>query len=142
LASTGPAGATELIESLLDPTALFDNGRSAAVEFASALPAFELEAMMADPSLAAGMQVGASGSAGLAYELWLLTQPWGIDLSSISVPVHFAIGELDISVPLSNLEFQHRAVPGSTLTVLPGEGHVAASTRIPEILSQIVDRIE
>lgn len=78
-----------------------------------------------------------SGVEGLAYDIWLLTQPWGFDLASIEIEVDFYAGDRDLNVPLQHLLDQSALVPHSTLTVWPSAGHVEQMVRLPEVLARL-----
>ena len=45
-------------------------------------------------------------------------------LSSVAVPTLVVCGNNDVRAPLPVAEDLHRAIPGSTLVVIPGAGHV------------------
>lgn len=79
-----------------------------------------------------------NGSDGLAYDTWLITQPWGFDLASIAGPVDFYAGDHDHNVPLQHVVDQAAAVPRSSLTVWPESGHTACVLRLPEVLPRLV----
>ncbi len=60
---------------------------------------------------------------GPARDLALYTSPWGFLLGDISFPVHLWQGECDVIVPPSMARNQGEAIPNSTVTFVPGEGH-------------------
>ena len=64
------------------------------------------------------------GPDAFADEVILGARPWGFDLRDITVPVHFWQGDLDNSTPPGMARGMAAAVPGSRLTMLPGQGHV------------------
>jgi pimeloyl-ACP methyl ester carboxylesterase len=63
--------------------------------------------------------------------------PWGFNLRDIRVPVHFWQGEDDRSVPVAAARAQAAAIPGSRLTVYPGEAHLAFFTHRADILRDL-----
>lgn len=63
------------------------------------------------------------GSAGLAMDLRLMTQDWGIDFSSLKMPIRLWHGELDTIVPNSHSSKIAKKIPHAELTLMKGEGH-------------------
>ena len=47
-------------------------------------------------------------------------------LPHIAVPALLVAGDLDVRAPLTVTRALHAAIPGSTLVVLPGTGHVVS----------------
>jgi pimeloyl-ACP methyl ester carboxylesterase len=76
-----------------------------------------------------------SGPAATAWETLLLLRPWGFDLPSIQVPVHFWHGELDKTVPVSLVRAMERILPNCTATYYPDEGHFLIYRHWPDILA-------
>jgi pimeloyl-ACP methyl ester carboxylesterase len=77
------------------------------------------------------------GSQGAAYELLLLTRPWGFLLKDISVRVNLWHGEDDVSVPPSMGRYQARAIPNCRAVFRPREGHFSlVINHMEEILSE------
>jgi pimeloyl-ACP methyl ester carboxylesterase len=64
------------------------------------------------------------GGRGLADDGLALLRPWGFDPGSVRVPVRLWHGELDQTIPAASAEAVAGLVPGATLTVLPGQGHL------------------
>jgi pimeloyl-ACP methyl ester carboxylesterase len=99
---------------------------------------------VADPDLrarlhAALLETAARGPEGYAHDLFVLfVSPWGFALEELSVPTRIWHGERDPAVPLAVAEFFAGTIPQSTLTVLPGEGHLVLWTRAEEILTGLV----
>jgi pimeloyl-ACP methyl ester carboxylesterase len=59
-----------------------------------------------------------------AEEVILASRPWGFSLGDIAVPVRIWQGELDNGTPLGMAKGMAERIPSSTLTVLPGQGHM------------------
>lgn len=76
----------------------------------------------------------ANGMGGLVDELALLVSPWGFDPREIQVGVRFWHGEADNTVPVHQARYLASMIPGSSLVVCPGEGHMVMSRHLPEIL--------
>lgn len=71
------------------------------------------------------------GVAGYAQDVWLTGQPWPFDPSAIAVPTHVLHGELDTLVPMAHTRHTADLVPGATLEVIPGAGHLSAIHAFP-----------
>jgi pimeloyl-ACP methyl ester carboxylesterase len=71
----------------------------------------------------------AQGGHGPAYELTLISQPWGFPLQDIRTPVTFWHGGEDKTVPLSMGTENHTKTPASVLHSLPEEGHFSLPVR-------------
>jgi pimeloyl-ACP methyl ester carboxylesterase len=74
---------------------------------------------------------------GQASDWAVIARPWGFNLGDIRVPVHIWQGEEDREVPLAAARAQAAAIPGSRLTVYPGEAHFAFFTHRAEILREL-----
>jgi pimeloyl-ACP methyl ester carboxylesterase len=62
------------------------------------------------------------------------TQPWGFDISGISVPASIWYGPHDTLVPATHGEWLSRTIPGAEVVVLDG-GHLAIYEQMPKLLS-------
>jgi 3-oxoadipate enol-lactonase len=58
-------------------------------------------------------------------------------LASIKVPTAIAVGEEDYATPVAMAEALHRAIAGSTLTVLPGGRHITPAEKPQDIAACI-----
>ena len=77
------------------------------------------------------------GSEAFCWEVELTAKPWKFDLGTIGVPTTVWHGDQDTSTPLAMGQTFARAIPGSTLRVLPGEGHLVFLSRWKEILDDL-----
>ena len=68
-----------------------------------------------------------------AFDAVLLTRPWGFSLREIRVPIRFWHGDADNLVPLAHAQHMAALVPGATLRVRPGEGHIGNLAAAEEI---------
>lgn len=64
--------------------------------------------------------------------------PWGFEPGDITVRTRIWQGDEDTLVPRSWAERLSAAIPDSTLTMLPGEGHYLACGHFDEILAAAV----
>jgi pimeloyl-ACP methyl ester carboxylesterase len=65
------------------------------------------------------------GTAGVICDYRIFGDPWGFALEEIRVPVHIWEGSEDDTGPPDYRDFLNRHIPGSTVTVVPGEGHLS-----------------
>ena len=63
------------------------------------------------------------GSAGVLADLAVCSQPWGFDLTDITMPVEFWHGVRDPLVPIEHGEYVYQQINGSSLTRVQNEGH-------------------
>lgn len=104
LAEQGPAGvAAQMLPKLLSPAA--------------------------DPETVARVRdmIESNGSSGIDAAIGaLMNRPDATaQLARISCPTLVAVGEADAITPLADAQTIHQAIPRSTLTVIPGAGHLA-----------------
>ncbi len=74
------------------------------------------------------------GARGVVDDYVALAQPWGVDLNTTCAPVWIFHGDADSMVPIAHSEGLATRVPGATLVVWPGEGHLGPITHAGEIL--------
>jgi pimeloyl-ACP methyl ester carboxylesterase len=67
-----------------------------------------------------------------------LVQPWGFDLSTISVPVSVRYGLDDVLVPSSHGEYLARAIPNSHQALLSG-GHILSDEDLDSIYAWLTN---
>jgi pimeloyl-ACP methyl ester carboxylesterase len=75
---------------------------------------------------------------GYAHDLLILfVSPWGFAPEEISVPTSIWHGDRDPAVPLDIARFFARTIPESSLTVVPGAGHLVLWSHAEEVLSTL-----
>ena len=86
-------------------------------------------------SLAAAVSTGVAGwrDDDLAF-----VQPWGFDVTAISVPVAVWQGEEDRMVPLAHGQWVARNVPGARLHQQPGHGHISVWEHADDIVTELL----
>lgn len=101
----------------------------------------------ADWTALAGRWADLGNDAGAAGEEWPMglvdddvafVRPWGFELGDVTVPVLLVQGEEDRVVPSGHARWMHDHLAESTLSLLPGEGHVSALDAVPELLDWIL----
>ena len=108
--------------------------------FAS-LPASDQRALDDDQAtdmlLASMVESLRPGSDGSAWELRLLTRPWGFRLQDIGIPVALWHGDADVNCPLATGRYLSHTIPDASMTVLPGEGHFLILKHWGDIIRQL-----
>jgi pimeloyl-ACP methyl ester carboxylesterase len=61
---------------------------------------------------------------GYVDDMRALAAPWGFDIGSIGVPVRFFQGMDDLMVPPAHAQWLCDHVPGASLELRPGQGHM------------------
>jgi pimeloyl-ACP methyl ester carboxylesterase len=78
------------------------------------------------------------GIAGYAQDMIVQGQPWAFDPGRIVAPIHVVHGGVDTLVPLSHSRHTAELIPGSTVTVLPGHGHLTVVAELAGIAASLV----
>jgi pimeloyl-ACP methyl ester carboxylesterase len=74
------------------------------------------------------------GMWGYVQDVRVLARPWGFALDDIRVPVHLWHGDEDTVIPLHHGRYLASVIPGATLRICPGEGHMLMWNHLAEIL--------
>jgi pimeloyl-ACP methyl ester carboxylesterase len=77
------------------------------------------------------------GVAGYAQDIVVQGRPWPFDPDDVDVPLHVVHGELDALSPLAHSRHTSELIPGSTLRVLPGHGHITTVSELPALASEL-----
>jgi pimeloyl-ACP methyl ester carboxylesterase len=81
-----------------------------------------------------------SGVAGFADDRLADRDGWGtFDVTRISCPVTVLHGVSDGLMPVANAYHTAAIVPGATLRILEGVGHISIVTRTVEVMSELID---
>jgi pimeloyl-ACP methyl ester carboxylesterase len=81
----------------------------------------------------------AQGTAGAVQEAALMSGDWGIKFEEVRHPkVLIWHGTKDFNAPLAMVKYMADGIPGSTLKVYEGEGHSGLTSRIEEIVGELV----
>ena len=78
------------------------------------------------------------GLQAFAWDIRLITRPWGFSLDEIKVPVHLWHGTVDNSTSISMARYMAQKIPNGKLTVCDGEGHMLLIPRWEEILKTLI----
>lgn len=78
-----------------------------------------------DHALAFVREAMRQGIEGCVLDYRIFGDPWGFSLEEIEVPVQIWEGSDDQTGPPGYRDFLRRHIPGATVTVVPGEGHLS-----------------
>jgi len=103
-------------------------------------------AAMTDPRLrdlitATGPEAFRQGIRGVVHEAHILARPWGFDPGTIKPPVLLWHGDQDTSVPVAMARDLADRIPGGSITIYPGEGHLIVPKHWPEIQAALLSRM-
>jgi pimeloyl-ACP methyl ester carboxylesterase len=101
---------------------------------------------MTDPRLrelmiAAGPEAFRQGIRGVVHEAHICARPWGFAPATIKPPVLLWHGDQDTNVPLAMARDLADQIPGSSITVYPGEGHLIVPRHWPEIQAALLSKV-
>ena len=68
------------------------------------------------------------GVHGFAQDITVQSHPWPFDVAAIVAPVRVLHGEEDSLLPLAHSEHTAELIPGASLEILPGHGHLSIMT--------------
>jgi pimeloyl-ACP methyl ester carboxylesterase len=71
---------------------------------------------------------------GVVDDYIAISQAWDAKLEAATGPVHIFHGDADPMVPVAHAKALAEHMPGSKLTIWPGEGHLATVTHVGEVL--------
>lgn len=77
------------------------------------------------------------GTAGVAEDYRVYSDPWGFDLSDVRTRTLLWNGDDDSLVPLRHAQLLAERIPGATLEVVRGAGHLLPYDRIGALLSEL-----
>ncbi|WP_168209145.1 alpha/beta fold hydrolase [Agromyces intestinalis] len=100
-------------------------------------------AIMARPEIAPIMpamyaEAYRTSARGPAWDLTILTRPWGFALSEVSMPIILWQGEDDRNVPVAWGRYLEANLPHCTTHFIPDEGHLLIFDHFDEILAEAV----
>ena len=78
------------------------------------------------------------GLLAFAWDIRLITRPWGFSLEEIKVPVHLWHGTADNSTTVAMARHMANKIPNCKFTLCEGEGHMLLIPRWEEILSTLI----
>jgi pimeloyl-ACP methyl ester carboxylesterase len=88
--------------------------------------------------VAAAPEAFRQGVRGFIHEAHVTVQPWGFDPGTIKPPARIWHGDKDTHVPVAMAQHLAVRMPGSSLTIYPGEGHLIVPRHWDEILAALL----
>jgi pimeloyl-ACP methyl ester carboxylesterase len=82
------------------------------------------------------------GTRAAAQELALFARPWGVELDSVTTPVHLWHGTADVNVPLPVGRALAQALPNACEHIVEGAAHSVGFARRREVMQVIVQAQE
>jgi len=135
-----PGGATAALSDVFADMAAMPPAAAVAMVAAGAA---DEAALAADPSRRARLdamlaEATAQGPVGMAADIVSYTMvPWDFDPASVRVPTTAVYGAADEIVTPAHGEWYTEQVPGSTLRVVAGAGHLVALTAWADVLAAV-----
>ena len=80
----------------------------------------------------------AQGTQGLAWDVRLLTRPWGFKLEDIKVPVYLWHGTADNYTSMKMVRYMAEKIHNCKVTICEGEGHMLLIPHWEEVLATLV----
>jgi pimeloyl-ACP methyl ester carboxylesterase len=77
------------------------------------------------------------GARGVVADYIAISQPWGVAIENIAIPVAVFHGDADTMVPLRHSEELVARVPTAQLTIWPSAGHLGTVAHVGEILDAL-----
>jgi pimeloyl-ACP methyl ester carboxylesterase len=78
------------------------------------------------------------GVGGYAQDIFVQGRAWPFDPGAITRPTVVAHGELDTIVPVDQGRHTAELIPGSSLRILPGHGHLTISSELPGLCAEMI----
>ncbi len=75
---------------------------------------------------------------GFAWDVRLITRPWGFPLEEIKIPVHIWHGTADDATSIGMARYMAEKIPGCKFTVCKDEGHMLLFPHWEEILTSLI----
>lgn len=102
-------------------------------------------ALFADDEIAIAMglimgEAFRQGVIGYAQDAFTQGHPWSFDPGAIRTPMVVVHGELDSIVPAAHSRHTAELVPGSSLQILPEQGHISILAVLPDLVTGMKDR--
>lgn len=81
------------------------------------------------------------GVGGYAQDIFVQGRAWPFAPSSITAPTVVAHGELDTIIPVAHSRHTAELIPGASLRILPGHGHLTASAELPGLCAELIQSL-
>jgi pimeloyl-ACP methyl ester carboxylesterase len=100
------------------------------------------QAWLEEPGIAERLSVTMAeafrqGTGGFAQDLTIENRPWAFDTGAIVAPVRVVHGDADTLVPVAHSRHTAELIPGATLDIVPGHGHISMFGELPRWCSDL-----
>jgi pimeloyl-ACP methyl ester carboxylesterase len=107
------------------------------------MPAADRAVLARDPGIvergaAMGAEAVREGAGPLVEDLRVVLGPWGVDLEAIQAHATVWQGDHDTSIPVRWAELLAQSIPGATLRLIHGEGHLLIATHFEAIVEDLL----
>jgi pimeloyl-ACP methyl ester carboxylesterase len=123
-----------LRERCTDPAKAFDNDKTRPPADQIIMERPEIRELC----IATEVEAFRSGIKGMAWDVRLITRPWGFNLEEIKIPVRLWHGTADNVSSTRMAHYMAGKIPHSQLTICPNEGHMLLIPHWEEILTQLI----
>ncbi len=82
------------------------------------------------------------GIGGYAQDMFLQGKAWPFAPGAISTPTIVAHGELDTVIPVAHSRHTSELIPGASLRILPGHGHLSISAELPGLCAKLAQSLD
>jgi pimeloyl-ACP methyl ester carboxylesterase len=97
---------------------------------------------MANAMLASIAEALRQGVGGYAQDIFIQGRAWPFDPGAITTPVILAHGELDTIVAIAHSRQTAELIPGSSLRIIPGHGHISISSELPGLCAELIESLD
>ena len=110
-------------------------------ELAPADLAFLEDQTAVDAPMASLTEAFRQGTGGFAQDLTIEGRRWAFDPGVIVCPVRVLHGEADTLVPIAHSRHTAELIPGATLEILPGHGHLSMFNELPRVCADLAEAL-
>lgn len=116
--------------------------RSSGLEIPEPDAALLSDKKMANAMLASITEAFRQGVGGYAQDIFVQGRAWPFAPSTITTPAMLAHGEFDTIVPIAHSRHTAELIPGSSLRILPGHGHITISSELPDLCAEVIQSLD
>jgi pimeloyl-ACP methyl ester carboxylesterase len=96
----------------------------------------------ANAMLAAFTEAFRQGVGGYAQDIFVQGRAWPFAPGAITTPAIVAHGELDTIIPVAHSRHTAELIPGSSLRILPGHGHITVSPELARLCVELIQALD
>jgi pimeloyl-ACP methyl ester carboxylesterase len=115
--------------------------RSSGLELPEPDTALLSDEKTANAMLASITEAFRQGVGGYAQDVFVQGRAWPFAPGEITMPTIVAHGEFDTIVPVAHSRHTAELIPGSSLRILAGHGHISISSELPGLCAELVHSI-